>query len=57
VEERRKKHIFADCYQKLRDNAEASELCSEDGVNQLPCSNFSTWYPVSLESQIDIENS
>jgi hypothetical protein len=49
-------HNSADGYQKLRDNAKTSELCSDDGVNQSPHSNLSA-YPVNLESQIDIENS
>jgi hypothetical protein len=58
VNRRNKKmeHNFADGYQKLRDNAKASKLCSDNEVNQSPHSNFST-YPVNLESQIDIENS
>jgi hypothetical protein len=58
VNGRKKKteHNFADGYQKLRDDAKVSELCSDDGVNQSPHSNFPT-YPVNLESQIDIEDS
>jgi hypothetical protein len=56
MEEKKIDHNFANGYQKLRDNAKASEHCSDNGVNQSFHSNLST-YPVNLESPIDIENS